>query len=118
MKRQLGLRDPWIFLAASVLIAQVGAGFYDAHNMEVPGPVFAVNYMAILTAVSLWLERDNRQYRVLWVCDIGFFLCLAWMVVIPYYLVKTRGFTRSGLIMFACAAAYVVAYVIGVLVFI
>jgi hypothetical protein len=45
--------------------------------------------------------------------DLGFFLYLAWPVVMPYYLVKTRG-AKGLLIMLGFVAAYVGAAIIGI----
>lgn len=118
IKQQLRHGSSWILLAMSVLIAQVGAGFYTARDMQMPGPLWAVNYAVQLTALGFWLERDNRQRRVLRIWDIGFFLYVAWVVVIPYYLVKTRGVGQSVLIMVAWVGAYVVAYLVALFIFI
>ena len=47
-----------------------------------------------LLAVILWLQKDARRTGVGSVHDWGYFLLLAWPVVIPWYALKTRG--RSG----------------------
>jgi hypothetical protein len=118
IKQQLRHGGPWILLGVSLLIAQVGAALYQAHDMQIPGPVFAVNYVVLLTALGVWLERDNRQYRALLVWDLGFFLYLAWVIVVPYYLIKTRGFKRGLVIVAAWVSAYIVAYFVGLVIFI
>ena len=45
-------------------------------------------------AVILWLQQDARRTGVGSVHDLGYFLLLAWPIVIPWYAFKTRG--RSG----------------------
>ena len=47
-----------------------------------------------LLAVIIWLQKDARRTGVGVVQDWGYFLLLAWPVVIPWYALKTRG--RSG----------------------
>ena len=47
-----------------------------------------------LLAVVIWLQKDARRTGVGAVQDWGYFLLLAWPVVIPWYAFKTRG--RSG----------------------
>ena len=42
----------------------------------------------------IWLQKDARRTGVGTVQDWGYFLLLAWPVVIPWYAFKTRG--RSG----------------------
>jgi hypothetical protein len=46
------------------------------------GPVFAA---------VLWLQRDAQRTGVGAVHDWGYFLLLAWPVIIPWYAFKTRG---------------------------
>jgi hypothetical protein len=45
-------------------------------------------------AVILWLQKDAARTKVGNVLDLGYFLCLALPVVLPWYAVKTRG--RAG----------------------
>lgn len=47
-----------------------------------------------LLAVIIWLQKDARRTGVGAVQDWGYFLFLAWPVVIPWYAFKTRG--RAG----------------------
>jgi hypothetical protein len=48
-----------------------------------------------------------------WVYDLGFFLCIAWPFVVPYYLVKTRG-AKGLLVILAFIGAYVGATIVGI----
>ena len=47
-----------------------------------------------LFAVILWLQKDAARTGVGAVQDLGFFVWLAWPVVIPWYVFRTRG--RAG----------------------
>jgi len=76
------------------LFCSVAAGLYAATHME-PSPVVALFVSSgPLLAVIFWLRRDARRTGVGAVFDWGYFLLLAWPVVIPWYAFKTRG--RSG----------------------
>jgi hypothetical protein len=84
-----------------------------------PAPVVVLfTSLGPIVAVCAWLQKDARVTSVSSVHDWGFFLWLAWPLLIPWYAFKTRG--RSGwrlaamLLGLACApmiAAYVVAIV-------
>jgi polyferredoxin len=60
-----------------------------------------------------WLRTDSRRRGVLSVYDLGFFLYLGWAIVMPYYLIKTRG-AKGLLVMLGFIAAYVGAAIIGI----
>jgi hypothetical protein len=103
----------------AALFASLVAAAYAAAQIE-PSPVIALFVSGgPLLAVILWLQKDARRTGVGSVQDLGYFLLLAWPIVIPWYAFKTRG--RSGwrltTVLFGLiGAAYVtwfsVAYVI------
>ena len=86
-----------ITLRVAILAAffcSVAAALYAATQIE-PSPVVALFFSGgPLLAVILWLQKDARRTGVGAVLDWGYFLLLAWPVVIPWYAFKTRG--RSG----------------------
>jgi hypothetical protein len=59
------------------------------------------------------LRTDSRKRAVAAVYDLGFFLYIAWPVVMPYYLVKTRG-AKGLLLILSFIAAYVGSAILGV----
>src|SRR6185436_18406552 len=78
----------------AALFSSVAAAVYAATQVE-PSPVVALFLSAgPLLAVVLWLQKDARRTGVGAVQDWGYFLLLAWPVVIPWYSLRTRG--RSG----------------------
>jgi hypothetical protein len=44
-----------------------------------------------MVAAANWIRSDARARKIGLVHDLGFFLLIAWPVVIPWYAVKTRG---------------------------
>ena len=52
------------------------------------------------------MRTDSGKRGVKWVYDPGFFLCIAWPLVMPYYLVKTRS-AKGLLVILVFIGAYV-----------
>jgi len=78
----------------AALFASLVAAAYAMAQTE-PSPVIALFVSGgPLLAVILWLQKDARRTGVGSVQDLGYFLVLAWPIVIPWYAFKTRG--RSG----------------------
>lgn len=87
-------------LYAVVGLGQAAAGFYSAVGAEEP-PAFITLYpLALLWAAGAWLHADGRARGFKWVLDMGLFLYVAWPVLMPYYLFKTRR-ARGLLVAFA-----------------
>ena len=83
--------SPAVFLYSFVVIAQFAFGFYLGKQIE-PSPALGLVYQfAFLWVVGWWLVKDGRERHVAAVYDVGFFLSIAWPIVMTYYLVKTRG---------------------------
>jgi hypothetical protein len=78
----------------TAVFCSLAAALYAATQSE-PSPAIAYFLSgAPLLAVIIWLQKDARRTGVGTVQDWGYFLLLAWPVVIPWYAFKTRG--RSG----------------------
>ena len=79
----------------AAFVCSLAAAIYAAVPTE-PSPVVVLFISgAPLLAVILWLQKDAQRTGVGAVHDWGYFLLLAWPVVIPWYAFTTRG--RSGL---------------------
>jgi hypothetical protein len=104
----------------AAVFCSLAAAVYAATQTE-PSPAVALFLSGgPLLAVILWLQKDARRTGVGAVQDWGYFLLLAWPVVIPWYAFKTRG--RSGwrltagllgLVVAAYVSWLVVAYVVS-----
>ncbi|MDQ3650284.1 MAG: hypothetical protein M3458_08450 [Acidobacteriota bacterium] len=89
---------PVLLLLLAILVSfyHTGIGLYYALGLE-PSPLFSFLYRAgLLCSVVWWLQGDSRKYKAPPVYCLGMLVSVAWMVVIPYHLFKTRG--RKGLI--------------------
>lgn len=67
------------------------AALYAAMPAEPPPVVALFLSGGPLLAVILWLQKDAQRTGVGAVHDWGYFLLLAWPVVIPWYAFTTRG---------------------------
>jgi hypothetical protein len=95
-----------------LIAVQVVTGVYLAREAKLP-PAFSLLYpFGFLWAVGWWLRQDSRVRGVGWVFDMGLFLYIAWPIVMPYYLLKTRG-AKGLLLLAAFAGAYVGALLAG-----
>jgi len=102
-------------LYSFVVITQFAFGLYLGRQMEAPPAYTLLHWAAQLWIIGWWLHSDIRKRGVAWVYDIGFFLCIAWPIVMPYYLVKTRG-AKGLLTILGFMGAYVGAAIAGIIV--
>jgi hypothetical protein len=89
-----------------VTLTQIERGACYARHLEVPGSSVLIQYVVLFCLMAYWLDRDSREKRVGRVWDVGFFLLIAWPVIIPYHLIKTRGIKRTSLIVLLLAITY------------
>lgn len=82
---------PTILLYSFVVITQFAYGFYAGWHIEAPPGYTLLHWVAQLWIIGWWLRSDIRRRNAAWVYDMGFFLCIGWPIVMPYYLLKTRG---------------------------
>src|SRR6266571_7536495 len=107
--------SPAPLLYTFVVITQFAYGAYLGAQLQFPEGVTLIFAVGILWAVGWWLRTDSRRRGVLSVYDLGLFLYLAWPIVMPYYLVKTRG-GKGLLLILAFVVAYAGAAMLGILV--
>jgi hypothetical protein len=106
--------SPTVLLYSFVLITQFAYGIYAAQQIEAPAGYSLLHWAAQLWIVGWWLRTDSRKRGVVWVYDLGLFLCIAWPLVMPYYLVKTRG-ARGLLVILGFIGAYIGAAILGII---
>jgi len=84
-----------VLVVAALFLQQVVGGLYEGLQRRLPDafPILSSGLLA-LSLVS-WFSLYSRERRVPWVMDMGWFLIAAWMIVIPYYILRQEG--RTGL---------------------
>ena len=79
------------FLFPFVFLSQFVATFYAAFQFESSALFDALSRLAFFWLISWWLVEDSRQRGMSWPIDTGMFLYVAWIILIPYHLFRTRG---------------------------
>ena len=97
------VRAPARPLSRVVVTSCVCSAFFAVYGVihQAPAPLIQVvcNFATLVSAV-MWLEAEARSRGLALVHEWGFFAYLAWPVVIPWYVVKTRGAHGLGLAAF------------------
>jgi hypothetical protein len=93
-------------------VVQLASGFYLAGSIEPPPPFGLLYALGFLWVIGWWLLKDSRKRGVEWVLDMGLFLYLAWPLILPYYLLKTRG-VKGLLVILVFIGVFVMAAIVG-----
>lgn len=104
--------SPTALLYIYITLTQFAHGIYLAGDIELPPTFTLITSVGLFWIVGWWLLTDSRKRAVGWVYDIGFFLSIAWPLIMPYYLLKTRG-AKGLLLILAFIAVYIGALVAG-----
>ena len=75
----------------TTLVSTAIATLYAVLHLPPDAFVQLVISFAPIVAIATWLRQDARLRGVPLLHDFGFFVLIAWPVLIPWYLVKTRG---------------------------
>jgi hypothetical protein len=106
------LLSPTVLLYIYLTLTTVAQGIYFASGIELPEAFTVILPLGYLWIVGWWLREDSRKHGVVWVYDMGLFLNIAWLFILPYYLLKTRG-AKGLLVIFGFVAAYIGAFGLG-----
>ena len=110
-------RDTTLRVAiATAVFCSMTVAVYTLAEIE-PSPTVVLFWtFGPVVAVILWLQKDSRRTSVGAVQDWGFFLWLAWPIVIPWYAFKSRGRTGWRLLLGLIAlilSPYITAFVVA-----
>ncbi len=105
---------------AYLFISQFTTSLYEARQVELPNGLEILSGLAFVWLIWWWLRDDSRKRNIQWMLDLGFFLILGWVFILPYHLFKTRGLSAFIPILFfilvlisAYAAAQVGSAIVG-----
>ncbi len=94
----------------SVFVATVAAstiavtyGLVGMHPSPLPALFMA---FAPLISVIFWVQNDARFHRLAAIQDLGLFVYLLWPVLVPWYVIKTRGARAWTLALLLVAAVF------------
>jgi hypothetical protein len=93
MLANLQISKPSIFWCGFLFVVQFIYGFTSARTggSEI---AFFWYALAFYWALSWWFITDSRKHGIGWAdeyMDLGMFLYIGWILLVPYYLFKTRG---------------------------
>ena len=112
MLSRLQISKPSIYLCGFFLVTQLINGFNDVGN-NLSETSNAWYGLAFYWALSWWFIVDSRTHGIGWIdghLDMGLFLYLAGIFIVPYYLFKTRGWKALytiGIFLGAFIGAYI-----------
>lgn len=107
---------PVIVFCAFVVFAQVTSVLYFAYELELPSTFDVWHALGFWGILCWWLREDSKKYGVGWVLDMGFFLYVAWIFILPYHLFKTRG-VRAFTTILLFIAIFVAANLLSLIVY-
>ena len=79
---------PMILL--TVIFTSFG-GVLGRNHLRVPGELASLESVAQQLFVALWVYVDRQRRRLNLAYEFEAFVFFAWPIVLPYYLVKSRG---------------------------
>jgi len=106
-------------LLVFAFITNFVGNIYSAYEIELPADFEFLSRIALTWLLWWWLKEDSKRTEVSWPLDLGFFLYVAWIVIIPYHLFATRGLKGFvGILSFigAFAAGWLAAVLVIVLI--
>ena len=118
--RRIFLNDnyPLVLMVAFVLVQWLTFGWCFAHGSRPSEISGLLSYVVLITLAARWLGTDSRKRKSAKVWDSGFFLLIAWPIVVPYYLAKTRGIRRAALLVLASAWVYLGAILLAMFLYV
>lgn len=116
-KSRFQINPATVFLYVYVVISQVVNGLYQAAGTQ-PPPILALLVpIGFFWAVAGWLQHDADSRGLRWVLDLGLLLYVAGVILMPYYLIKTRGW-RGVAVLLGFAGVYLGSTIVGIVVYV
>ena len=112
---------PTVALFAVVFLYQFINILYAAIEMDLPAPISLLLSFAFLWVVCWWFDADLSRTNARWPIDTGMLLYVAWFLLIPVHLIKTRGLSGSllgiGAFITSVIAGWIAAAIVIILLF-
>lgn len=108
----LGLTLPGVVVFAINGLVAGANGLYAGLAVEPPASLAIGSTFSLFCAVAWWMRQDSQKRNFSWPLDMGLFLYIAWPLVLPYYMLKTRG-AKALLAVGAFAGFYIAASIVG-----
>lgn len=106
-----------VLLSIAVFVYNFSAGLYYARGMETLPALDFLYTGLFLCGVIWWLKAEAVRSAVNPVYCSGMLVGTGWLFIIPYHLLKTRGW--KGLIpLFALIGSFLAAHVLALIVYV
>src|SRR5215467_14009057 len=103
----------FVLICVAIFVYSLGLGIYSAVHMP-PRPLFDFLLRVIfICGVVWWLRADPQSSPATRVYCSGLLVSLAWPIIVPYHLLKTRGLTGL-LYLFALFGIIVIGVLLAV----
>ena len=113
MKLRAYLTPANVMVYTFMPVVQFAAGCGAALGLEPSAPFNLLHALGYVYVLGYWLLHDSRRHELSGICDLGLWLLLAWPLLLPYHLFKTRGVRALIPILLFCAV-FCLAYLLGV----
>ena len=104
-------------VVAALFVSQIAAGIYRGLDREPPDELPPLVSAALIVSLATWFWSFCRTHRAEWLLDMGWFLLMAWPIVIPYYVFRyegRRGLLRVGLFALTYFAAWATGWAVSI----
>ena len=81
----------FIPLILLTLVLTAARGVLASHNLSMPGELASLGSVSQQLFVALWVYLDRQGRRLNLPFEFEAFVFFAWPILLPYYLVKSRG---------------------------
>ncbi len=98
-----------MLVVTALFLSHAVDGLYDGLDRQAPEAWAPLSSIFVSMSIVAWFWEYSRCHRIAWVLDMGWFLLAAWIIIVPYYLLKRegrRGLGRIGLFCLTYAAAW------------
>ena len=114
LANKLHITPPVIFMMILFFAANTSAAFFAVFGRELSSAFDWLYFIALVWVMGWWLKTDNLVHKQQWVYEIGILVYVAWVVVMPIYLFKTRG-VLAFFSFFKFAVIYLGSFAAGVI---
>ena len=104
-------------VVVALFLPQVVGGVYEAIQRPVPEAYPILCALSLVLSVTAWFASYSRQHQIPWVMDMGWFLLAAWIIIVPYYILRREGragLSRIGLFCLTWFAAWATGRAVGI----
>jgi hypothetical protein len=112
MKFFSSLSFPGVMFYVLIFFDSAVRSLYLIHRLEPPSGFEFFVTLGLLWLVIWWLKEDSTKHEVKLVYCLGLLVYVAWIIILPYYLLKTRG-AKALLVLLYYGGAVLAGYITG-----